>query len=131
MRPGYYLEGRDGLDFTRYEWGQRTARLTMEVAYDPTVTAFAEMEAAHKKAGDLRFIRLRARGPAFAAPDDAFRHEAFIDGAYRHLDGSMQERGADRDGLLIVNMELGSALDAATASDVQITVQNALAAFPA
>ena len=130
LRPGYYLDNRADLDFSKYEFGRRRVELSLDVVHDPSSSALVQTEEAHKSKGTTRFVRVEIAGPAFAAPDDGLNRFVRLDGAFRHMDGSMEERGGDREGLMSTQLVLQSTYDSVSTQDLQIAVQNDLATFP-
>lgn len=130
IRGEFYNDGRASLDFSQYEFGQRVVDLTLEVAIDPSSGAFLDAEEAAKKAGTRRFVRLELLGAAFGSPDAAFNRMIRLDGAFVHAEDSLVERGSDRDGVATVTAHLISTYDPTEAQDFEISVQNALTAFP-
>ncbi len=130
LRPGYYLDNRADLDFSKYEFGRRRVELSLDVVHDPASSALVQTEEAHKSQGTARFVRVEITGPAFPSPDNALNRFVRLDGAFRHMDGSMEERGGDREGLLSTQLVLQGAYDSVEAQDVRIAVQNDLDSFP-
>lgn len=130
MRPAYYLDGRNDLDFVAHEFAPRTAELIVDIVVDPASTGYAVLEAADKAAQTPRFVRISNTGKAFAAPDGSLNYFLQVDGAYQHAPDSLQDRGADRDGNHITRLHLLSTYDATSGQDVRFRVQNILTAFP-
>ena len=130
LRPGYYLDNRTDLDFSQYEYGRRRVELTLDVVHDTAATGLVPLEEADKAAGNTRFVRVEVTGPAFASPDNALNHFVRLDGAYKHMDDSMAERGGDRDGNLTTQLVLQSRYDSTSGNDFEAVVQNAVDTFP-
>ena len=130
LRPDYFLDNRSDLDFSQYEFKPRTVDLTMDVVLGAASGDLVPTEDALKTAGTVRFVRLDLTGAAFDAPDTGLNRFIRLDGAYTHAADSMQDRGQDRDGNTITRLHLLSTYDATQAQDVEIVVQNNLAAFP-
>lgn len=130
LRPGYYLDNRADLDFSKYEFGRRRVELSLDVVHDPASSALVQTEEAHKAAGTPRFVRVEITGPAFASPDGNLNRFVRLDGAFTHMDGSMEERGGDREGLMSTQLSLQGIYDSTAAADFQVAVQNSLATFP-
>ena len=130
LRPDYYLDNRAQLDFSQYQYTPRVVDLSIDATLDPAASKLVVTEDGSKTAGTTRFIRLQLNGSAFDAPDGTLNRYVRIDGAYVHMPDSMEERGRDRDGNVVVPLHLQSIYDATQAQDVEVSVQNTLATFP-
>ena len=130
LRPAYYFDNRPKLDFSNYEVGIRQAELMFDVVHDPASGKLVQTEEAARDTGALRAVRVQLNGPAFKSPDTALHRFIRIDGAYYHAEDSLQERGRERDGLLITSVHLLSAYESTQAQDIQVAVQNSLASYP-
>ena len=125
IKPQTYLDGRAAVDFSQYEFGSRSAELSLEAVVSPTA-GIVIAEQAKKDTPALRFVRLELSGAALGGGT----YKIQIDGAYYHAEDSLSERGADRDGNMITGMHLLSAYDPTGAQDVRVLVVNALTAYP-
>jgi hypothetical protein len=133
LRPAWYLDNRSDLDFTQYEFGGAGGRildLSVDLVHDPASARFVQTEEAKKSEGTKRFVRVNILGAAFAAPDAGITRRVTIDMPCYHADDSMEERGQDQDGNLVVRAHFVSAHDATGALDMQVEVVNSLTAFP-
>ena len=133
IRPAWYMDNRSDLDFTQYEFGMPGGRildLSVDLVHDPASSKFVQTEEANKTNGTKRFVRVNLLGAAFAAPDAGITRRVTIDMPCFHADDSMEERGQDQDGNLVVRAHFVSAYDATGALDMQIEVVNALTSFP-
>ncbi len=130
LRSGYYLDNRADLDFSAYEFGRRRVELSLDVVHDPNSSALVQTEEANKSNGTTRFVRVEITGAAFNAPDTGLSRFIRLDGAFKHMDGSMEERGGDRDGNLTTQLVFQSTYDSTQAQDVAVAVQNNLTSFP-
>ena len=127
--PQFYLDGRADADFVQHEFGPRVADLTLDVAIDTQAGSLPAAEMTAKDAKTKRFVELRLDGAAFVTPDTALARFIKLQGAYHHAADSLQDRGSDRDGNLVVRMHLQSVYDATGAADVRFIIQNNLATY--
>ena len=120
---------RADADFVQHEFGPRVADLTLDVAIDTQAGSLPAAEMTAKDAKTKRFVELRLDGAAFVTPDTALARFIKLQGAYHHAADSLQDRGSDRDGNLVVRMHLQSVYDATGAADVRFIIQNNLATY--
>ncbi len=131
--PRFTLEGRLDNDFNAQAFkGARVADLTMNVLVDPAAGGLVNLEEANKEANPPvgRAIRLELLGAAFDAPDTALFRMVRIDGFYDHAEDSIEEHGTDDEGNLTASLHFRSTLEVVENQDIEVSVQNNLAAWP-
>lgn len=126
VHPGFYLDNRATLDFSTEEYGRPDCELELDVVHDPDSVSFIQAHEAFKTAQTLRFFEVRLTGATLGTTNYLVK----LQGAFYHMDDSMEERGNDRDGNLTVRMHLGSAFDPTSAAHVKALVTTDVATFP-
>ena len=126
-QEAFYLDGRTTLDFSQTEKKQPEAELELDIVHDPVATGFIQAEEAKKDSQAIRFVEMRLIGAALGGSNYSVK----LQGAYYHATDSMEERGSDRDGNLVVRVHLVSAYDPTSTFQSRVIVVNNLTTFPA
>lgn len=131
--PKFYKDGRGDLDFSRVEYkAGRMLAVTGQMVLDTAATSWLQVSQDRKDDGGRgvkRAGRIRINGPEI---ETGHNHHMDIDFVYVHGADSVSSFSDEVDGQRMVAFNLMSIDNAATTpNDVQFTVQNGLAAFPA